>query len=34
MENDKNWHGGGAIIQYADQALKEVEQYAQYKGLV
>jgi len=34
MENDNNWHGGGAIAQYADQAMKEVEQYAQYKDLV
>ena len=34
MENDKNWHGGGAITQYANEALKEVEQYSQYKDLV
>ena len=34
MENDNNWHGGGAIAQYADQALKEIEQYAEYKDLI
>ena len=34
MENDNKWHGGGSIAQYADQAIKEVEQYAQYKDLV
>ena len=34
MENDNNWHGGGAIAQHADQALKEVEEYAQYGDLI
>ena len=34
MENDNKWHGGGAITQYADQAMKEVEQFAQYKDLI
>jgi|TARA_Y100000310_G_scaffold280327_1_gene299979 transketolase len=34
MENDNKWHGGGSIAEYADQAKKEVEQYAQYQDLV
>ena len=34
MENDNNWHGGGAIAQYAERAMKEVEQYVQYKDLL
>lgn len=34
MENDNKWHGGGAIAQYTDQALKEVEQYVQFKDLI
>jgi transketolase len=34
MENENKWHGGGAIGQYEDQALMEVECYSQYKDLV
>ena len=34
MENDNNWHGGGAIAQYADQALAEVAKYKKYKDLI
>ena len=34
MENDNNWHGGGAIAQYADQALKEIEKDAENKDLI
>ena len=33
MENDNNWHGGGAILEYADQALAEVQKYKKYKDL-
>jgi transketolase len=34
MENDNRWHGGGAIAQYAAQAMREVEQYGQYNNLI
>jgi len=34
MENDNKWHGGGAISQFADKALKEVKQYEQFKDLI
>ena len=34
MENDKNWHGGGAIKDYSDLALKELESFAKIKGVV
>jgi len=33
MENDNKWHGGGAIKEFADQALEEVEKY-KYEGLI
>lgn len=33
MENDNNWHGGGAISEFADQALAEVRKYKKYKDL-
>ena len=31
MENDNKWHGGGSIGKFAEQALREVEQYSQAK---
>jgi len=34
MENDKNWHGGGAIKDYSDLALKELESFSKIKGVV
>ena len=34
MEKDKNWHGGGAIKDYSEQALKEVERFSKSKGIV
>lgn len=34
MENDNKWHGGGAIAQYAEQAMKEVEQFSKLKDLI
>ena len=34
MENDNNWHGGGAITKFANEALKEVESFAEYKELL
>ncbi len=33
MENDNNWHGGGAISEYSDMALAEVQKYKEYKDL-
>ena len=33
-ENDNNWHGGGAITKFANEALKEVESFAEYKELL
>ncbi len=33
MENDKNWHGGGAIKDYSDLALKELEPFSKIKGI-
>ena len=33
MENDNSWHGGGAISEFADQALAEVRKYKKYKDL-
>tara|TARA_B100001248_G_C27398494_1_gene467697 strand:+ start:3055 stop:3897 length:843 start_codon:yes stop_codon:yes gene_type:complete len=34
MENDNNWHGGGAITKFANEAMKEVESFAKYKELL
>ena len=28
MENDNKWHGGGAIKEYAEKALNEVQEYS------
>ena len=28
MENNNQWHGGGAIVEHSDAALKEVEGYS------
>lgn len=34
MEDDKKWHGGGAIKEYADKALKEVESFIEFGELL
>ncbi len=34
MENDKNWHGGGAIKDYSDLALKELESFSKITSVV
>jgi len=32
MENDKNWHGGGAISEHSEEALAELEEFSKLKG--
>ena len=34
MENDNNWHGGGAIGKYSEEAMQEVIEFAKYKELL
>ena len=34
MENDNNWHGGGAIGKYSEAAMQEVIEFAKYKELL
>ena len=34
MENDNNWHGGGAIGKFSDAAMQEVNEFAKFKELI
>tara|TARA_Y200000002_G_scaffold27855_2_gene20902 strand:- start:3550 stop:4398 length:849 start_codon:yes stop_codon:yes gene_type:complete len=34
MENDNNWHGGGAIGKFSDAAMQEVNEFAKFKELL
>ena len=34
MENDNNWHGGGAIGKFSEEAMQEVIEFAKYKELL
>lgn len=34
MENDNNWHGGGAISKFSNEAMEEVKDFAKYKELL
>ena len=34
MENDNNWHGGGAIGKYSEEAMQEVKDFAKFKELL
>ena len=34
MENDNNWHGGGAIGKFSDEAMQEVKEFAKFKELL
>ena len=34
MENDNNWHGGGAIAKFSDEAMQEVKEFARFKELL
>lgn len=34
MEDDNNWHGGGAIGKYSEEAMQEVKDFAKFKELL
>jgi len=34
MENDKNWHGGGAIKDFSELALEELKGFSKIKGVM
>ena len=33
-KNDNNWHGGGAISKFSNEAMEEVKDFAKYKELL